>query len=91
MRRAAKTDANHTELVAAFRSLGYSVLSLARLGSGVPDALVARNGRSALVEFKSLKGKLNRDQLDFVTQWHGVIEVARSVDDVLAIHERLMR
>lgn len=85
MRRAAKVDKNHAELVKAFRELGYSVLSLARLGSGVPDALVAKDGKSALIEFKSAKGKLNKDQLDFVTKWHGAIEVARSVDDVIRI------
>lgn len=74
-----------------FRKLGYSVLSLARLGSGVPDALVARDGKSALIEFKSAKGKLNREQLDFACGWHGAIEVARTVDDVLSIHKRLMQ
>lgn len=91
MRRAAKVDANHAEIVAAFRQLGYSVGNLSQLGGGWPDLLVAKDGRTALVEVKSAKGKLNRDQLDFVASWHGVIEVARSIEDVLTIDRRLMK
>ena len=44
MRRAARVDSNHIEIVKAFRKLGCSVLSLASLGKGVPDLLVAVHG-----------------------------------------------
>jgi len=40
IRRAARTDANQTEIVAALRKVGCEVLSLAAVGSGCPDLLV---------------------------------------------------
>ena len=56
MRRAARTDSNHLELVKAFRTLGCSVLSLAAVGKGVPDLLVSIKGITWLVEVKMPKG-----------------------------------
>lgn len=95
MRRASKVDGTHRMIVKAFRDLQYSVLDLSRVGAGCPDLLVSTaNTRgqpvTCLVECKMPKGKLNKRQLEFVSSWHGAIEVARSVDDVLAIHKRLM-
>lgn len=40
MRRAAKVDANHEQVVTALRAAGASVLSLAAVGNGCPDLLV---------------------------------------------------
>ncbi len=40
MRKRGKLDSNHAEIVAAWRKAGASVLSLASLGDGAPDALV---------------------------------------------------
>ena len=70
MRRNAKVDANHFEIVAAFRKLGASVLSLANLGRGVPDLLVAWCGVTMLVEVKAPKGKETEDQLRFLSLIH---------------------
>lgn len=52
MRRKARVDENHAAIVHALRSCGCSVLSLAGLGSGVPDLLVARSGHMWLMECK---------------------------------------
>ena len=52
MRRAAKVDTNHREIVAALERCGCSVQSLAAVGAGVPDLLVgvaARAGRLTLL------------------------------------------
>ena len=58
MRRAAKIDGNHTEIVKEFRGYpGVTVLSLAAIGKGVPDLLVAFRGVTWLVEIKMGKGK----------------------------------
>ena len=46
MRRAARTDANHRQIVDALRAVGCKVRSLAALGGGIPDLLVL--GRMAL-------------------------------------------
>lgn len=92
MRRRAKVDGNHAEIVAAFRKAGWKVLSLAELGNGVPDLLVMRweehNGnpfmtRWFLVEVKQPKGKLTKDQERFRAEWP--VQVVRTVDDALSL------
>ena len=50
--RAAKVDKNQTEIVEAFRKLGFSVQHLHTVGGGVPDLLVGRGGINLLVEVK---------------------------------------
>lgn len=81
MRRAAKVDRNHSEIVQAFRRLGYLVADTSRLGKGFPDLLVQKGG-VWLVEVKAPKGKLTKDQEAFVAQgWK--VDVVRTVDDVL--------
>jgi hypothetical protein len=53
MRRAARVDANHAEIVAAFRKCGCQVLDLSRVGGGCPDLLVRTNfGALILIEVK---------------------------------------
>jgi Holliday junction resolvase len=82
MRRAAKVDANQNEIVAAFRKLGCSALSLAGLGQGVPDLLVAHRGVTWLVEIKSGKGKENQLQRDWAENWHGARALVRDTQGV---------
>jgi hypothetical protein len=81
--RACRVDANHAEIVDAYRARGYRVLSLARQGDGVPDLLVHRNDVGfRLVEVKTLKGKLRRQQEAFQAKgWP--VTVIRSVDDIV--------
>ena len=69
MRRRARTDANHGDVVAALRKAGHYVLDLSRLGSGCPDLLIARRGRLVLVEVKDgskppSKRQLTEDEQD---------------------------
>ena len=52
MRRAAKVDANQTEIVKALRQVGASVQSLAATGKGCPDLLVGIRGLNFLIEVK---------------------------------------
>ena len=56
MRRAAKVDANQTEIIAALRQSGAAVVSLAFAGQGIPDLLVSFKGLTLLMEIKSAKG-----------------------------------
>ena len=48
----AKTDANHTDVVTALRSVGAGVQSLAMVGDGCPDLLVAFRGAWHVLEVK---------------------------------------
>lgn len=82
MRRAAKIDENQPMLVEAFRRLGCSVLSLAAIGKGVPDLLVATSGITWLVEVKIPKGRENQKQLEFAETWQGCRAVVRDLAGV---------
>jgi len=91
MRRAAKVDANQTEIVAALRSLGATVQSLATVGHGCPDLLVGFRGQTLLMEVKDGKKppserKLNDDQLRWHGAWRGgPLAVIDSVDAALRV------
>jgi Holliday junction resolvase len=85
MRIAARVDANQATIVKALRQVGMSVLSLAPMGKGCPDLLVADDDSYFLIEVKGPKGKLTDDQVAFIADWRGVVHIARSVDDALQI------
>lgn len=82
MRRNARIDKNHPEIVEAFRKLGASVLSLAPLGRGIPDLLVAIGGVTWLIEIKSKKGKENDLQIEWAKTWKGKRDVVRDTKGV---------
>lgn len=59
MRHRARSDPNHRELVEAFKRFGFSV----RTVKWPADAVIAKAGRMAFVEFKrDDKAKLTKDQ-----------------------------
>jgi Holliday junction resolvase len=94
MRRRARVDANHREIVKALRSVGASVLSLAALGAGCPDILVGFGGATYLLEVKSphrsagrnLRERISlRDQAEWRARWRGgPALVVSSVAEALA-------
>lgn len=78
MRYAAKIDSNQNEVVDALRKAGASVQSLAALGKGVPDLLVAIRGVNLLMEIKDgnkpkSAQKLTDDQLKWHGAWQGPV------------------
>ena len=89
MRRAAKIDANHHEIVDALRRVGATVQSLAAVGCGVPDLLVGYCGRTYLLEVKDgskppSARKLTQDQIDWHAEWRGGdVYVVTSVTEAL--------
>lgn len=82
VRRAAKVDGNHKEIVEEFRRLRCSVVSLAAVGGGVPDLLVGFGGRNFLVEVKLPKGKVSELQKKWYEYWEGYATVVRSIEEV---------
>jgi hypothetical protein len=87
MRRAAKVDGNHRQVVAAFKALGCTVQSLAAVGKGVPDLLVACAGLNHLVEVKNPKQpqnkrKLRSSQVVWASTWRAPRHLVESVEDV---------
>lgn len=76
MRRAAKVDANHQEIVQTLRSVGATVHSLAAVGHGCPDLLVGWNGKTILMELKDggkapSARKLTEEQIKWHSDWTG--------------------
>ena len=87
MRLRGKVDKNQAEMVNALRKAGASVVSLANLGSGVPDLLVGFRKQNFLIEGKVPGGKLTPDQVKFHEQWRGrkIAVSFCSMDALLAI------
>ena len=56
MIRHAKVDAHHADWLALARKCGWSAQSTAMVGHNFPDAVIARAGRTVLVEFKNGDG-----------------------------------
>lgn len=90
MRLAARTDSNHTEIIAAFRKFGCSVWPTHQLGKGFPDCIVSKRLKTILVEIKDgAKAKsaqeLTKDEQKFHENWQGIVVIAKDLGDVIAI------
>lgn len=89
MRRAARTDANQSEIVDALRKCGATVQSLAAVGDGVPDLLVGLAGMNLLIEVKDGSKppsgrKLTPDQEAWHAAWGGApVFVVTCVDQAV--------
>lgn len=89
MRRAAKTDANQTEIVKALRQAGAVVQSLAAVGCGCPDLLVGFRGKNWLLEIKDgnkppSAQALTPHQVEWHRVWQGHVVVVNSVESAIA-------
>lgn len=88
MRRAAKVDANHGEIVRALEAVGARVQSLAAIGNGCPDLLVYRGQKLFLLEVKDgskvpSAQRLTPAQVKWHATWGGSVHVVRNVDEAL--------
>jgi len=91
VRRAARVDANHAEIVAALRAARCWVLDLSAVGNGCPDLLVhgpTRNWDFVLLEVKDGKKppsarKLTPAQIEFHAGCRGPVVVVKDVADAL--------
>ena len=90
MRRAAKVDANQSEIVAAFRKAGATVQPLHAVGLGCPDLLVGFRGVNYAIEVKDgakppSARKLTPDQVSWHDTWRGQVAVVKSIEEALAL------
>ena len=104
MRRAAKVDANQSQIVAALRDVGASVQPLHAVGQGCPDLLVGFRGQCFTLECKDgslppSARKLTEAQKWWHMNWRGHVVVVKSVDEALeaigvdsfrALHKRMI-
>lgn len=85
MRRAARVDANQTQIVEALRAAGASVEVIGR----PVDLLVGFRGRTILLEVKNPDSRYgragaNKNQADFRSAWRGdVVTLADGPDGAL--------
>lgn len=86
MRRAARTDGNKAEIVAALRQAGCSVYDLR-----MPvDLLVGKNGKTMLVEIKDKGGRYTPAQEAFMQTWQGgAVATVRDVEGALTVARML--
>lgn len=101
MRRAAKKDANQTDVVRILRQCGLKVALTHQLGDGKPDFVVSgekldylaglsRGPAMLWVELKSPGGKLTPAEEKFHQEWEGLpIMVCQSADPILIWFGRL--
>lgn len=85
VRRAPRIDSNHAAIVRALKDVGCSVQSLASIGRGCPDLLVAYRGKTFVIEVKRPAGpkggvsraSLNDAQAKWRAAWRGPVGVVR--------------
>ena len=88
MRRAAATDRNQAEIVAAYRMVGASVQPLHSVGKGCPDLVVGYRGVNYMIEAKDgmktpSQRVLTPDQVAWHRDWRGQVVTVKSVREAL--------
>jgi len=94
MRRYGRVDNNQKNIVKTLKSAGFSVQTLADVGSGVPDIAFACGGRNFLAEIKNSemppsKQALTPDQVIFHAKWRGEIFILHSVAETLVLIDKI--
>lgn len=87
-RRAAKVDANQTEIVEALRGIGASVFPTHMVGNGFPDLVVGFRGINFLLEVKDgskppSARRLTKDEEEFFSSWCGEVGVVNNPDEAI--------
>jgi len=90
MHRAAKVDANQTDITAALRQMGATVLHTHQLGQGAPDLAVGWKGVNLFLEIKDgskppSKRKLTPDEQEWHDNWRGQVAIVESVEDAVRL------
>jgi len=86
----ARVDDNQEEIVAAYRKIGCSVVSMAAQGDGFPDLVVGYRQRNFLIEIKDGNKKpskrlLTPDQVIFHATWCGQVSIVENVQEALEV------
>ena len=89
MRRAAKTDANHSSVVEDFRKRGFSVLDVSQLKKCC-DIFVSKRNQTIAIEIKDgekvpSKRKLTEGEQNFKDMWKGRYEIVEFPADVARV------
>lgn len=82
---ARRTDANQSEIVHAYESVGATVRTLQQEADGLPDLLVGWQGVNYLIEIKTATGELTPAQVKFFIEWKGQKAIVRDVSEALRV------
>lgn len=90
MRLRPRLDGNQGEIVKALRQAGCFVQSLAAIGNGCPDLLVARCGVIKLMEIKDpaqppSKQRLTTDEEQWIATCKCEVHIVKTVDEALSV------
>lgn len=87
MRRAAKTDSNHSEIVKGLCHIfgPDCVFDASGVGKGFPDLVIGIRGKTLLMEIKTKTGKLTTDQQIFHRVWDGHIAIVTTLEEALQV------
>ena len=77
----AKRDANEPEIIAALEAIGCEVFRLDK----PLDLLVGYRGKNWLIEVKTKKGRLTKDQKDFLPKWRGQLAVVSTPEQAISV------
>jgi hypothetical protein len=90
-----RTDANQSEIVAAYEELYCRVIDTHKVGQGYPDLTVRVGTRRGpmvqLVEVKTLDGELSKSQQRFKSEWGSCVVVVQTREEVFAHVEAVRR
>ena len=90
MQKISRVDENQPEIVKALRQAGATVQSLAAVGKGCPDLLVAYCGQLFLVEVKDgskppSARRLTDDQVKWMANWYSPVHVVKNATEALNV------
>jgi len=90
MRRAARVDDNHRDIINSLEEMHCTVLDLSKVGGGCPDILVGWQGINILFEIKDgnkppSRRRLRDNQESFMQRWKGPAYAVNSFEEAWAI------
>ena len=96
MRRAAKVDANQSEIVAALRKVGVTVQPLHTIGQGCPDLLCAFRQVNFLLEVKDgskppSARKLTPDEAKWIGAWRAPVYIVNNALEAVGLLGHITR
>jgi hypothetical protein len=90
MFRAAKTDANASEIDKALILRGATVAKTDSAGSGFPDRVIGFKGKNYLLEYKDgsnppSKRRMNMAQEQWHASWAGQVDVVKNPEEAVKV------
>ena len=90
MRRAARTDHNHQEIINALKKVGCTVSDTSAVGGGFPDLVAGIKGINYMIEVKDgnkspSRRTLTDAQVRFHILWRGHISVVKNIEEAIAV------